>query len=163
MRRLCLLTVFLALTLAPAADAVVKPAVDEDSAARYLVAGDALSLARGRGMATVRARNGAMLGTVGRGRVLITDYARGSETEIGLSGCEVRRRLGPRTWLCRGVRLGFSVLYGSWRITIRGRGINASARVRGAATLEGTAGTYTINGGPRHPWPEEARTFELGL
>jgi hypothetical protein len=163
MRRLFLLTLLLALTLTPAADAVVKRGADDYAADRYLVAGDALSLARGRGTAVIRARNGAVLGTLARGRIVITDYQRGPETEVGVSGCEVRKRLGPRTWMCRGVRLGFSVLYGSWRILIRGRGINASARVTGSSTLEGTAGTYSVNGGPRHPWPEEARTFELGL
>ena len=153
MRRLFILTALVAAACAPTADASFE---------RFLDGGDTLSLARGKGTAALRARNGAVLGTVARGRIVITDYERGAETEIGVSGCEARKQLGPRTTMCRGVRLSFSLLYGSWRLVVRGRGINASARLRGSLTLEGSAGTYSVNGGARQPWPEEARTLALG-
>jgi hypothetical protein len=54
---------------------------------------------------------------------------------------------------------------GRWRIKLRGRGVNVSAVVRGALTLDGAnsgdPGLYAIDGGSLRSWPRTRRTFGL--
>ena len=151
MRRLLLISA-LALALAPVADAQVV---------RAPFGTDGVQLENGRGTATVGSRDGAILGSVGRGRVTIRDFPRGERTSIQVSGCERRRRLGPRTRLCVGRDLRFVVRYGAWRVTMKGRDIDASAVVEGTLTLQGTAGTFSLDGGEPRRWPSSAESFEL--
>ncbi len=152
MRRLVLISVLL-LALAPTADAQLS---------RGLLGTDGVQLEDGRGFATVVSREGAILGSVGRGRVTIRDFPRGERTSIQVWGCERRRRLGPRTRLCIGRDIRFVVSYGAWRVAMKGRDIDASAVVDGTLTLRGTAGTFSLEGDDPRRWPRSAETFELG-
>ena len=153
MRRLSLLTLFLLLALAPAAQAQVPRVLEGE--------GDTLSLTNGRGTAIAVSRDGAMLGTVVRGRIAIVDLPRGDRTEVEVSGCERRRRI-RRTVVCTGRELSFSVVDGRWRATIIGTGINASAVLEGAVTLKGTRGRYQLGDVDARRWPRTARTLQLG-
>ncbi len=155
MARTALLIAVAALALAPSANAQFERAVAEG--------GESLTLENGRGYAIVTSSAGTILGSVARGRVIVTDYPRGGDTKISLSGCDTRKRIGRRTVVCAGRGLSFSVVDGRWRVHVRGTRINASAVVGGSVTLEGTEGTYAI-GDPdeQRPWPESARTFRLG-
>jgi hypothetical protein len=155
MRRLLVLTVLFALAVAPAADAGL---------ARYATAdGEYLSLKGGRGTALLVSRDGAVLGSVRQGRVRITDVVRGARTRLSVSGCERKQYPRPRTVVCIGQGLRFSVLGGAWRVRIAGSGINASAVMTGYVTLDdGTAGTYKIGNGPNKRWPSRATTFVVG-
>ncbi len=146
----------LSLALAPAAHA-------ESGLERALAAGGELvSLEGGRGYAAVTSRNGAMLGRVGAGRIVVKNFRRGTRTERRLWGCEVRKRIARRTVLCAGRNLSFSVVDGRWRAILRGNWINASAVVEGRVMLRGTAGTYSIAGGTPRAWPRQPRMFRLG-
>ncbi len=155
MARIALLIAVAALALAPGANAQFERAV--------AAGGEALTLSNGRGYAVVTSSSGTILGSVGRGRIVVTNYPRGARTKISLSGCDRRKRIARRTVVCAGRGLSFSVVDGRWRVHLRGTRINASAVVEGSVTLEGTAGTYAI-GDPedKRPWPESARTFRLG-
>jgi hypothetical protein len=124
--------------------------------------GESLSLSNGRGVAIAVARDGAMLGTVTRGRIVISDLPRGDRTSIEVSGCERRRRVTRRTVACTGRDLSFSVIDGRWRATITGTGINASAVLEGAVTIKGTRGTYKLGEAEPRRWPRRARTLQLG-
>ena len=155
MVRIALLIAVAALAFAPSANAQFERALAEG--------GESLTLEDGRGYAAVTSSSGTILGSVGRGRVVVTDYPRGAETKISLSGCDRRKRITRRTVVCAGRGLSFSVVDGRWRVHVRGTRINASAVVGGSVTLEGPEGTYAI-GDPddERPWPEDARTFRLG-
>ena len=155
MARIALLIAVAALALAPGASAQFERAV--------AAGGDSLTLEGGRGYAIVTSSSGTILGSVGRGRLVVTNYRRGARTKISLSGCDTRKRLGRRTVVCAGRGLGFSVVDGRWRVHLRGGRINASAVVEGSVTLEGTEGKYAV-GDPddERPWPESRRTFRLG-
>ena len=155
MVRIALLIAVAALAFAPSANAQFERALAEG--------GESLTLEGGRGYAAVTSSSGTILGSVGRGRVVVTDYPRGAETKISLSGCDRRKRINRKTVVCAGRGLSFSVVDGRWRVHVRGTRINAGAVVEGSVTLEGTAGTYAI-GDPddERPWPESARTFRLG-
>jgi hypothetical protein len=154
MRRLAIPIALLALALAPSAQAQL---------ARGLVpGGGALSLENGRGFAVVLSRDGGMYGQVARGRITVTDYRRGGDTEVDLRGCDRRRRVNALTVVCSGRRLRFQIVDGRWRAAIRGVGIDAAAVVSGSVTLAGTRGTYSIDGEDEESWPREPDTFILG-
>lgn len=123
--------------------------------------GDAVSLENGRGVVVVTSRDGAMLGTIARGSVRIHDMPRGHVTSVRVWGCERRRRPARRTVLCVGRGLRFRIEYGTWRATLRGRGIDASAVVEGSLAIKGTRGTLIIEDEERR-WPRELETFSLG-
>ena len=152
MRRFFLILAF-ALAVAPAANA---------QALRGPFGTDGMQLEDGRGFATVVSREGAILGSVGRGRITIRDLPRGERTSIQVSGCERRRRLDRRTRVCVGRELRFVVRYGAWRVTMRGRNIDASAVVEGTLALQGTAGTFSLDGGEARRWPRSVESFDLG-
>ena len=146
--RLFILIGLVALLVVPSASAQV----DRELAA----GGKPLSLKDGRGYAAVGSRDGAILGSVTRGRVRATNAT--------VYGCDTRRRLNRTTVLCIGRNIDFSATGRRWRIVVRGTGINASGKLKGSVTLEGTHGTYSLESGgadPR-PWPRKARTFWLG-
>lgn len=153
MRRVALLIIPIALVLAPSAGA-------QDGLARALEdGGERVALENGRGVATFKSRDGALLGSVRRGRVVIRDVRR--DSGVSVSGCETTKRIQRRV-ICIGRELTFSIEKGAWFATIRGGGINASAVLRGTLTLMGTAGRVSIDDGPLRRWPRRVRTFELG-
>ena len=153
MRRLALLTIPLALVLAPSAGA-------DDGLSRALQAGgERVALEDGRGFARLASRDGAMLGSIRRGRVVIRDVRR--DSGVSVSGCETTKRFN-RSVICIGRELTFSVETGAWVATLRGTGIDASAVLRGSLTLVGTAGRVSIDDGPMRRWPRKLRTFRLG-
>lgn len=152
MRRLVLISLVV-LALAPSADAQTL---------RGPLGTDGVQLANGRGLATIVSREGAILGSVGRGSVTIRDLPHGERTSVQVWGCEQRRRLNRRTRVCAGRDVRFVVRYGAWRVTMRGRDIDASAVVEGRLTLAGTAGTFSLDGGDSLSWPRSAETFDLG-
>jgi hypothetical protein len=151
-RPLVLLTIPIALALVPSAAA-------QESVPRMLQAGGArVELENGRGFAFFRSREGVILGSIKRGRVVVTDLRR--DSEVSVSGCETTKRI-KRTIVCIGRDLSFSVEKGAWNALLRGVGINASAVLRGTLTLQGRAGTLQINDRPERAWPKAVRTFRL--
>jgi hypothetical protein len=126
--------------------------------------GSRLALAKGKGLAVVTSAEGSLLGTIVKGSITFTNYQRGAATKFNPKtwGCEKKRRLDRRTILCTGNDLHFSIVDGAWQAALRGRGIAASAVVRGKVKLRGTRGTYQIDDGPKTTWPRTATTFKLG-
>lgn len=121
-----------------------------------------VQLSNGKGIAILHSEDGTTLGVVVNGRIKVVDPLRGKDTQIRLWGCEERRRPAPRTTVCLGDDIHFSVLVGVWTVTLRGRGINASAVARGTLRLRGTRGTFSIDGGAARRWPSVMRTYKLG-
>lgn len=154
MRRLLLFTLLIALTTAPSAEARGLLHVAAAST-------DALLLERGRGIAVIASRNGAVLGHLRAGRLTVVDLGRDSRVRVS-GDVEKTEVLGRRTTRYSGKNIRFSILVGRWRVQLRGRGINASAQIRGVVRLRGTRGTYSIDNGDESPWPRRWRTFRLG-
>ena len=119
-----------------------------------------LSLVNGSGAATIVRRSGVILGSVRRGRIVVT-ARRGRRPAVSLSGCESRRRPNRRTVVCSGRDLQFSTSRDR-RIALRGSGIYVSAVMRGRVTLEGTSGWYSIEGVAQGSWPRISRTWSIG-
>jgi hypothetical protein len=157
-RRLLLFaTLFtLALALAPGAQATTR--IDLRQFAGTGTA--AVSLVNGTGKATMVRRAGAILGSVGKGRVTVT-APRGRRPAASFSGCDERRRPNRRTVVCLGRGLHFSTSR-DLRVAIRGSRVYVSAVMRGRVTLEGTNGTYSIEGVGRGSWPRVSRTWSVG-
>jgi hypothetical protein len=154
MRRVVLVTLLVALTAAPSAEAGGLMQFAS-------VSTDALLLERGKGIAVIASRNGAILGHLRAGRLTVVDLGRNSRVRVR-GEIEKTERLGPRAKAYWGTDIRFSILVGRWRVQIKGRGINASAQIRGTVRLRGTRGRYSIDNGEEHPWPRRWRTFRLG-
>jgi len=153
---LVLLTVFvLALTAVAGAQAGL---------ARFLTATTSqLSLRNGEGTVVIYAR-GAVIGSVDRGRITITDRPSGTDTDIVVTGEDVDKTIerSDRTTVYRGTEMRFRVFAGDWRVGITGEGIDLSAVADGTVTLKGEAGTYAIDGSSYRRWPQEFKSFRLG-
>jgi hypothetical protein len=124
----------------------------------------ALSLKSGRGLAVIRS-HGALLGRVKAGRVVVTP-------NVVVRCWRYRTRLASGMIRYRGVRQGCTFITfrvfsgdGTWRVRIRGRGINVSGVVRGSLALDGAdtgrRGTYSIAGRPYRSWPRTLHRFAL--
>lgn len=129
-------------------------------------AGSQLSLAKGKGLATLTSEEGTVIGTIVQGTITFVNYARGTRTKFNARrwGCEKLRRLNRKTVICSGKNLHFAIVDGAWLATLRGRGISASARVAGKVLIRGTRGTFSIDtlGIVERQWPTVAHTYKLG-
>ncbi len=154
MRRLLPFAVLAALAL-PAA-----------SAARTQGAGDGtLSVRDGRGAITISGRGG-VIGSFAQGRVTISDPVDGDGTGPIVSGDDfppIEKNDTTTTW--RGTKVRFRIIGGSFRIVVRGRGINLSLVGTGKVTLDGAGtgddGSYSVNGGEYLPMPGFSFLFPL--
>jgi hypothetical protein len=142
----------LALVSVPVADAQVRPDPNRDLAA----GGSPLSLENGTGTATVRSREGTIVGKVRRGRVRVVNGRVG--------GCEIRRRINRRTVVCIGRELTFGATGRNWVVRASGSGIYASGMLKGSLTIQGTRGTYSLdaNSSDDRPWPRYQVTLSIG-
>jgi hypothetical protein len=154
MRRLLTFAMLAALTL-PAA-----------SAARNQGSSDGtLSVRDARGTITITARGG-VIGSFAQGRVTISDPVDGDGTGPIVTGDDfppVEKNETTTTW--RGTKVRFRIIGGSFRIVVRGRGINLSLVGKGNVTLDGAGtgddGTYSVNGGDYLPMPGFSSIFTL--
>jgi len=121
-----------------------------------------VQLTKGKGIAIIKSNDGTAYGRVVYGRITIVDPLRGKDTKVSLSNCDETRHPAARTTVCIGDNIGFSVQYGVWTATLRGRGINASAVARGVLRLRGVRGRFSIDGGPSRRWPRVMRSYTLG-
>jgi hypothetical protein len=141
--------------------AFAAPAAGAQTVDRYLTAGGTLSLQDGVGYARVMAQGG-VLGKVDRGRVVIRDFPDRGGTDINVWGADWTRVIDSRATVYGGTDLRFRALGGAWRVRIKGRGVDVSAAGRGAVTLTGTDGTFSLDGGSYRDWPDEATRFHYG-
>ncbi|MGH3040341.1 MAG: hypothetical protein ACRDNG_01125 [Gaiellaceae bacterium] len=128
----------------------------------------AFELENGFGRAVVTGK-GAVLITVGRGRIRVVDLPGIGRPNLSRR-CRARAHRVSRTTLeLRGRGLGCVVWTGKnggrWQVITRGRRIDASGNVRGSLTLdavdEGRTGRYRIGAGGWQRWPREVQTYGL--
>jgi hypothetical protein len=156
--RLLLLSAVLALTVTAAGEAATLATRSAGS--------EAFELDRGKGQAIV-AKRGAVIGGVRRGKIKIKHLPAGPAPQGYVTGCERQYGSWSGVLVCRGRGLRFYVHDGTWRLRLRGRGINASGVVRGSLSLgrlsatAGSAGWYSVGGHGYRPWPPTWQTFRL--
>ena len=117
-----------------------------------------IELAGGSGRAVFVLR-GALLGSLSDGR--LTVRAAGRATQVSVQGYEWVRRGPTGEIVYGGSDLRFRVFRGSWRVSVQGLGIDASAAGRGVVLLRGD-GTYSLDGGPGKRWPDIQTAVRLG-
>jgi len=149
------------LTLAVLA-ALALPAA---SAARDQGATDGtLSVRDARGTVTISGRGG-VIGSFARGSVRISDPVDGDGTGPIVTGDEWSNERDATTTTWGGTKVRFRIIGGSFRIVVRGRGINLSLVGKGNVTLDGAGtvddGSYSVNGGEYLPMPGFSFLFPL--
>ena len=145
---------------------LIALALPAASAARDQSASDGtLSVLGGRGAITISARGG-VIGSFARGSVTISDPVEGDGTGPIVTGDDfppIERNDTTTTW--RGTKVRFRIIGGSFRIVVRGRGINLSLVGTGKVTLDGAGtgddGSYSVNGGEYLAVPGFLFPFQL--
>ena len=145
---------------------LIALAVPAGSAARERSPNDGtLSVRDARGTVVLNVRGG-VIGSFARGSVTITDPVDGDGTGPIVTGEDfppIERSETTTTW--RGTKVRFRIIGGSFKVTIKGRGINLSLVGKGNVTLNGAGtgddGTYSVNGGEYSLVPDFLFPFPL--
>jgi opacity protein-like surface antigen len=140
-------------------------ALPATSAARHQRASDGtLSVRDGRGTITISGRGG-VIGSFAQGRVTISDPVDGDGTGPIVTGDEWSKDRDATTTTWGGTKVRFRIIGGSFRIVIKGRGINLSLVGTGNVTLDGVGteddGSYSVNGADYLPIPGFSLPFQL--
>lgn len=124
-----------------------------------------LSVKDARGWVTIQGRGG-VIGGFAQGRVTISDPIDGDGTGPIVTGDDfppIERSETTTTW--RGNKVRFRIIGGTFKIVVRGRGINLSFVGKGHVTLTGAGtdddGTYAVNGGDYIAIPDFAFPFDV--
>jgi|SRR5438874_12139211 len=122
-----------------------------------------LSVRNATGSVAVAAR-GTLFGHCDRCTVVITDPdPTDGKPPVVTPISVVRVPLSDTRTSYSGNDLRFRVIGGFFRVKVSGTGIDISTVAAGAATLaDGTAGTYSVGGGPFQPMPAERTSVPLG-
>jgi hypothetical protein len=144
---------------------LVALALPAASAARNHGASDGtLSVRDARGTVTISVRGG-VIGSFARGSVRISDPVDGDGTGPIVTGDEWSNERDATTTTWGGTKVRFRIIGGSFRIVVKGRGINLSLVGKGNVTLDGAGtlddGSYSVNGGEYLPLPGFALPFLL--
>jgi hypothetical protein len=144
---------------------VAALALPAGSAARPSSASDGtLSVKDARGIITIQGRGG-VIGSVGKGSVLINDPVDGDGTGPIVTGDEWSKDKTDTATIWGGTKVRFRMIGGAFKIVVRGRGINlsfvgkANVIVNGAGTDDD--GSYAVNGGDYNLIPAFALPFAL--
>jgi hypothetical protein len=132
------------------------------AAARERAANDGtLSVKDGRGVITIQGRGG-VIGSFAKGSVVINDPVDGDGTGPIVTGDDWSKIKTETATQWGGSKVRFRIIGGTFRIVVRGRGINLSFVGRGTVILNGAGteddGTYAVNGSdpnliPAFPFP----------
>lgn len=116
-----------------------------------------LSVKDGHGTFIVNGRGG-IIGSVAKGRVIITDPIDGDGTGPIVSGDDWRIERTDTTTVYGGTKVRFRLIGGKFRVRVVGTGVNLSVVGRGNVTLNGAGtgddGTYAVNGADAAPIPD---------
>jgi opacity protein-like surface antigen len=153
MRRLLTFAMLAALVL-PAASAARSQSVSDGT----------LSVRDARGTITISGRGG-VIGSFARGSVTISDPVEGDGTGPIVTGDEWSKDRNDTTTTWGGQKVRFRIIGGSFRIVVKGRGINLSLVGKANVTLNGVGtgddGTYSVNGGDYLAMPGFPFAFPL--
>src|SRR2546423_15463270 len=138
MRRLLTFAVLAALALPAAATARERGSTD-----------GTLSVKDARGVVTIQGR-GAVIGSFAKGSVTINDPIDGDGTGPIVTGDDWSKDKSDTATVWGGTRVRFRIIGGTFKIVVRGRGINLSFVGKGNVILNGAGtdddGSYAANG-----------------
>ena len=131
-----------------------------------------LSVDNGHGKVVVQAK-GAILGRLTSGSVIVYDLTPNDVFEPFVSGDDYVRLVGETGLQYGGRNLRFRLIGGSYRIVVKGSGIDLSVVANGFATLEGDvvdSGVYSVDGADCRtgenasckPLPDKVKFVKLG-
>jgi opacity protein-like surface antigen len=113
-----------------------------------------LSVRDGRGTVTIAGRGG-VIGSFARGAVTISDPIDGDGTGPVVTGDRWSKDRNDTTTSWGGTSVRFRIIGGTFRIVVKGRGINLSFVGKGRVTLNGAGtdndGSYSVNDGDYLP------------
>jgi hypothetical protein len=154
MRRLLTFAV-LVLALALPVGAAARPSGSTDGT---------LSVKDARGIVTIQGRGG-VIGSFAKGSVLINDPVDGDGTGPIVTGDDWSKEKTDTATQWGGMRVRFRIIGGTFRVVVRGRGINLSFVGRGSVILNGAGtdddGSYSVNGADYNLIPAFALPFQL--
>jgi hypothetical protein len=123
-----------------------------------------LSVKDGRGVITIQGRGG-VIGSFGKGTVLINDPVDGDGTGPIVTGDDWSKLKTDTATVWGGSKVRFRIIGGTFKIVVRGRGINLSFVGRASVILSGAGtdndGTYAVNGSESNPIPAFPLPFQL--
>lgn len=123
-----------------------------------------LSVSDARGTITINGR-GAVIGSFARGSVTISDPIDGDGTGPVVTGDDWSKEKNNTTSTWGGTKVRFRMIGGTFRIAVKGRGVNLSLVGKGTVTLNGAGtgadGGYSVNGGDYSAMPDFPTTFFL--
>jgi hypothetical protein len=123
-----------------------------------------LTVKDGRGVFTIQGRGG-VIGSFNRGSVTINDPIDGDGTGPIVTGDEWSRDKTDTATVWGGTKVRFRIIGGTFRIVVRGRGINLSFVGKGNVILNGQGtdddGSYSVNGFDYNLIPAFALPFQL--
>jgi hypothetical protein len=131
-----------------------------------------LSVDNGRGKVVVQAK-GAILGRLSSGSVIVYDLTPNDAFEPYVSGDDYVRLVGETGIQYGGRNLRFRLIGGSYRVVVKGSGIDLSVVANGFAILEGDPdepGVYSVDGANCRaaggasckPLPDKPKSIKLG-
>lgn len=123
-----------------------------------------LSVKDGRGVITIQGRGG-VIGSFAKGQVLINDPVDGDGTGPIVTGGEWSKDRTETATVWGGTKVRFRIIGGTFRIVVRGRGINLSFVGKGSVILNGAGtdddGSYAVNGADYNLLPAFPLPFQL--
>jgi hypothetical protein len=123
-----------------------------------------LSVKDARGIVTIQGRGG-VIGSFAKGSVLINDPVDGDGTGPIVTGDDWSKERTDTATQWGGTRVRFRIIGGTFRVVVRGRGINLSFVGRGSVILNGAGtdddGSYSVNGADYNLIPAFALPFQL--
>jgi hypothetical protein len=123
-----------------------------------------LSVQDARGVITIQGRGG-VIGSLGKGTVLINDPIDNDGTGPIVTGDDWSRDKTDTATIWGGTRVRFRIIGGTFKIVVRGRGINLSFVGKGNIIVNGAGtdddGSYAVNGADYNLIPPFAVPFAL--
>lgn len=123
-----------------------------------------LSVKDARGVITIQGRGG-VIGSFVKGQVLINDPVDGDGTGPIVTGDDWSKEKTDTATVWGGTRVRFRIIGGTFRVVVRGRGINLSFVGKGNVILNGAGtdddGSYSVNGAEYNLLPAFPLPFQL--
>ena len=123
-----------------------------------------LSVKSARGVITIQGR-GAVIGSFNKGQVMINDPVDGDGTGPIVTGDQWSKERTETATVWGGTKVRFRIIGGTFKIVVRGRGINLSFVGKGNVILNGAGtdadGAYAVNGGEYNLIPAFPLPFQL--
>jgi hypothetical protein len=123
-----------------------------------------LSVKDARGVFTIQGRGG-VIGSFAKGSVMINDPVDGDGTGPIVTGDDWSKERSETATTWGGTKVRFRIIGGTFRVVVRGRGINLSFVGKGNIILNGAGtdddGIYAVNGSEYNLIPNFALPFQL--